>query len=131
MAGGRERRQHDRHPYYAKATVAGKLLAYIRNLSECGARLSVIRATPFPPGETLWIRAPALDADGVELVARCRVVWSKRLGPYCDIGVSFGESDPPMREKLAEFARILALRQRRQDRPADVQVEILEDHSES
>jgi len=126
MTGADERREHSRHSYYAKAAFGEKLLGYIRNISECGARISVIRPTPFDAGEVLWLNTPASAEGALERTMRGKVVWSKCVGPYCDVGVSFEDADPPMRQNIHRFAQWLAERHRRGKLSADVKVEILE-----
>lgn len=130
MAHRDERREHIRHPCYAKASIAGKFMAYVRDLSECGARLSVIRPTPFGPGEVLWLRAPVSGEGEPELLTSCSVVWGRRMGPYCEIGVSFREADAAMREMVRQFAQVLAERHSQAGRWPEVQVEVIEQAEE-
>ena len=131
MTQGPEQRQNPRYSCYAKVTLSDTWLGYLRNISLCGARLSVISPKPFSAGECLQIRMRASTSEAPELSMRGVVVWSESFGPYCDVGVSFGDATPDEAKEISHFADILAERQSADPDAANVEVEILGDTSSS
>jgi len=128
MTKGPENRRHPRYSCYAKATLSDGWLGYLRNISKCGARLSVIRSKPFAAGESLEVQMRPSDSEEDDLSIHAVVVWCQSFGPYCDIGVSFKDIAPEETEKINRFADVLAERRREDVEDGNVEVEI---HGES
>ena len=124
-----ERRGHARRSGSAKATAGGQVLAYVRNFSETGARISVVGPSPLEPGHVFWLKSIGPVREDIRIEARCRVVWSECLGPYCDVGVEFIEMDEAVRKRIRRVSE-------RAEEPAgalppEVKVELLEEQPEA
>jgi len=99
MAESPERRQAERLRVFGRARIDDGLLAYVRDLSEGGARLSVITDDPLTPGQSYVARVCLFEADPVELECGVSVVWTERVGVFYDVGVRF---EGPMQDALVE-----------------------------
>ena len=122
---GHERRQHSRHPYYAKVSVAGTVLGYLRNVSEGGAKVSVIKRAAFSTGDVLSIQTIGDVPEDLKFTAPCQVMWLRNMGPYCDIGISFSVGDDAMRERIVRFADALEQRYGLGELPPHIEVEMM------
>jgi len=121
-----ERRRHRRQPSTARAIGQKGLLAYVRDFTEHGARLSVVSPHPVRPGRVLRLRfRPSLGRD-LDMVARCAVVWSRAMGPYRDIGVRFAPLASDDRQRLRSLSREVETARSGGQPPPRVRVTVLE-----
>ena len=93
MSESAERRVDPRRPTYGKARVGKALLAYIRNLSVGGARLSVVTDVSIEPGQSYPARLILTEGPHLEIDGQARVMWVKRVGAFYDVGVRFTSAD--------------------------------------
>ncbi len=129
MGPGSERRRSTRQPSTARAAGDNRLLAYARNFSESGAKLSIVSPCEVRAGRTFRLRFTASREQDLELVARCKVIWSASVGPYCDAGVSFLDLKPEDRDQLRRLSAELGKARRPGQFPQGVKVELLEEYS--
>ena len=88
-----DRRQTERTSTYGRARLDRRLLAYVRDLSMGGARLSMVSDVPVEPGHVLRARIVVTDQEPVEVEGDVSVIWVERVGSFQDIGVGFVEAD--------------------------------------
>jgi len=94
MSDVRERRRERRRPTYGRAVIGDTLLAYVRDLSPEGARLSVVSEAMLEPGRRFDARLIISTETPIEIEGVIVVVWSERVGAFCDVGVRFCGAEP-------------------------------------
>ena len=126
----RERRRYPRRASYAKAQ-ADRALAYVRDFSEAGARISIVGPACPSPGETLWLKSTLPAQDGLDIRGRCEVVWLASIGPYREAGVRFLDPAEEMQKSLRRISQWPKEGDGRDESASTVMVQLLDGAAES
>jgi hypothetical protein len=121
------RRRHERRAAYGRARLGRRLLAYVRDLSLGGARLSVITDAPVAPGEVYRARIILTTPSDIEVGGKVEVVWVERVGVFQDVGARFLEVEEARLAAALEAIRDSGLVVRRDEPWKGVRVELIGD----